>query len=84
MIRDNGYNYKSVRRWTKNVDVFTLDKVRKYSLLLFYCHCYYYCYVIVIVIYYFCYQFYPLFNSLIRFALSIKKKFSDFFSCEFK
>ena len=27
MIRDNGYNYSSVKRWTKKIDVFSLDKV---------------------------------------------------------
>jgi hypothetical protein len=27
MIRDGKYNYDSVRRWTKKVDVFALDKV---------------------------------------------------------
>ena len=31
MISNNGYEYSNIRRWTKKVDVFGLDKVRTYN-----------------------------------------------------
>jgi hypothetical protein len=39
MIRDGKYNYDSVRRWTKKVDVFALDKVCKVLNALLYSTC---------------------------------------------